>query len=287
MRAAIEAFLGYLVGQKEASPHTIAAYRNDLGQFLDYLAAQDVRAWGQVTPAHVAAFLSWLQDRYAVSTVARKIAAVRSCLHFLVGQNVLRDDPSTAVPPPPVPRRQPRYLTVEEVSRFLDCPVGDDGKSLRDAALLELMVATGMRVSEVVRLTLHDLDLERGEIVCGGRQRRRLPLSPRAVEALRRYLEEGRPRLLQDEKEDVLFVNHRGLPLTRQGLWLIIKGRAEAAGLGQGVTPHVLRHSFAAHMLAQGESLEAVQECLGHANLATTQTYLELAHADYQANLES
>lgn len=275
MRGEVEAFLGYLVEQKQASPHTIAAYRNDLGQFLDHLAAHDVRSWDQVTPEHITAFLSWLQvNHYAVSTIARKIAAVRSCLHFLVNRNVLKDDPSVAVPPPHVPRRQPRYLTADKLNRFLDGAVGDDGKSLRDAALLELMVATGMRVSEVIHLKLQDIDLERGEVVCRGRQPRRLPLSPRAVAALRLYLEEGRPRLLQDEKEDVLFINHRGLPLTRQGLWLIIKERAKAVGLGEVVTPHVLRHSFAAHLLAQGGSLEEVQERLGHANLATTQTYL-------------
>lgn len=278
MRTEIEAFLSYLVDQKQASPHTIAAYCNDLGQFLDHLATHNVRSWGQVTPEHVASFLSWLQtSRYAISTVARKIAAVRSFLHFLVSQNVLKDDPSTAVLPPPVPRRQPRYLTTDEVRRFLGYPTGDDGKSLRDAALLELMVATGMRVSEVIHLKLQDLDLERGEIICGGRQCRRLPLPPQTIAKLDLYLKEGRPRLLRDEKEDALFINHRGLPLTRQGLWLIIKERAEAAGLEQVVTPHVLRHSFAAHLLAQGGRLEEVQERLGHANLATTQTYLELA----------
>ncbi|HIE39019.1 MAG TPA: tyrosine recombinase [Anaerolineae bacterium] len=279
MRATVEAFLEHLGREKGASVHTIVAYRNDLNQFLDRLAACGVTSWQEVTRQHVAGFLQWLQESaYAVSTVARKVAAVRSFFHFLVGQGVVADDPSAMVTPPQVPRRLPRSLSAEEVTRLLDgLRGGSTSKALRDRALLEVLYATGMRVSEVVGLTVGDVDLEGGAIRCrgSGARERTLPLTPRATEALRTYLERGRPRLVQGAGVDTLFVNHRGQPLTRQGLWLIVRERAEMAGIRQGVTPHMLRHSFAAHLLEQGTPLQEVQARLGHANLATTQVYVE------------
>ncbi len=280
MRAAIDAFLAHLTDHKAASPHTVAAYRNDMGQFLDYQLARGLTSWEHITAEHVAGFLSWLQKNgYALSTMARKVAAVRSFFHFLVAQGWLRDDPSATIPPPRVPRKLPRYLTSDQVIRFLDeLGNGSTPKELRDAALLEVMYATGLRVSEVVRLRLQDVDLEQGEVSCQGRrqQERRMRLPQRALRALWAYLEHGRPQLVREQENVSLFVNHRGQPLTRQGLWLIIKERAEAMGLEQTLTPHVLRHSFAAHLLEQGSDLEDVQRQLGHANLATTQAYLEV-----------
>jgi integrase/recombinase XerD len=278
MRETVEAFLSYLTREQEASIHTVEAYRNDLRQWVGHLAADGVTFVRQVTPEHVAGFLRWLQDRpYAASTIARKMAAVRSFLRFAVDLGALEEDPSAGVASPRVQRRAPRSLSAGEVGRLLEALRGaNTPKALRDRALLEILYGTGMRVSEVVALNLDDLDLEGGAVRCGGSQvgERLLPLSGGAVGALRAYLERGRPHLARGEDAAVLFVNHRGRPITRQGLWLIVKERAEAAGLAE-VTPGVLRHSFATHMLGEGAGLREVQRRLGHANLATTQIYAQ------------
>ncbi len=279
MQAMIQQFLMSLENEKAASPHTIAAYRNDLGQFLDHLHTHGVSAWERVSAEHIVAFLTDLQaNRYATSTVARKIAAVRSLFHYLVGQGALKDDPSVVVSPPRVPRKPPHILSVKEMQRFLDgLRSGSSAKSLRDWALIELIYATGMRVSEVIELRTHDVDLQAGEVCL---DERTLPLSRRAVQALGAYLQDGRPQLVRDAENNVLFLNHRSSPLTRQGLWLIIKGRAKKADLADQVTPHVLRHSFAAHLLESGAALRQVQERLGHANLSATQVYLQAILSD-------
>ena len=279
MRAKVAAFLDHLRRDAAASEHTVVAYRNDLDQFLERLSVDGVSSWEQVTREHVLDFLHWLEEAgYAVSTVARKVAAVRSFFHFLVEQGELEDDPSATVPPPQVPRRAPRVLSAEEIDRLLDAPRGSDTpKALRDRALLEFLYATGMRASEVIGLKVEDLDLERGEVHCRRSRQEECTLSlpPRAVEALRLYVEQGRPHLVRQVEVDTLFVNHRGQPLTRQGLWLIVREQAEMAGLGKAVTPHMLRHSFATHLLESGAPLQEVQARLGHANLTTTQVYLQ------------
>ncbi len=285
MREVVESFLEYLQQGKGASPHTVAAYRNDLGQFLDGLVAHGVTSWDEVSREHVESFLHWLQEKqYTVSTVARKIAAVRSFFHYTVGQDILLDDPSALVTPPKVDRKSPRTLSVDEIMRFLDGLGGSNTpKALRDRALLELLYATGIRVSEAIALSVQDLDLESGVVRCGESEKRSrsLSLSHRTVEAMRAYLLRGRPHMVQEGSgEDALFVNHRGRRLTRQGLWLIVKERAEAAGIGRDVTPHVLRHSFAAHALARGADLREVQRRLGHSTLTTTQVYAQMIERD-------
>jgi len=277
MQVQVEEFLHRLVEEKGASPHTIVAYRNDLGQFLGWLAGWDVGSWQEVGREHVSNFVLWLGEQgYAASTVARKLAAVKSFFHSLVAQGVVRDDPTATVESPRVERPSPTYLSLEEIERLLEyCGRGTTPKVLRDRALLELMCATGMRVSEVVALSVDDVDLGRGEVRCvsrGGRERT-VSLTARALEALRTYVEEGRPALAAQD-EEALFVNLRGRALTRQGLWLLVRQWAQRAGIGREVTPHVLRHSFAVHRLRQGDSLEEVQQLLGHANLSTTRLYV-------------
>jgi integrase/recombinase XerD len=174
----------------------------------------------------------------------------------------------------------PRILSVEEVEQLLAEPAkGTTPKALRDRALLDLLYATGMRVSEVINLRVSDLDMAEERVFCVSRDgvTRQMPLTSRARESLSTYLEKGRETLLQDQAETMLFVNQRGRPLTRQGLWLIIKSYAKAADLGPDITPHTLRHSFAAHRLADGTKLQRVQELLGHANISTTQVYMDIA----------
>lgn len=279
MQVTVAAFLDHLDRrEKKASRHTVAAYRNDLTQFLDRLVVHGVTSLEQVSQEHVADFLHWLQEKdYAVSTVARKVAAVRSFFHFAVAQGILKDDPSAAVTPPEVKREPPQLLSVAEVERLLQEVRGRSSpKMLRDWALLALMCATGVRASELIHLSVASLNLEQQWVRCGSEVReRQLPLTAEAVEALRSYLQRGRPQLVKDAAVTALFVNYRGNPLTRQGLWLIVKKWARTARIRSEISPHTLRHSFAARLLDQGVELEELQERLGHATPATTQVYVQ------------
>jgi len=281
MRAQVEEFLRFVLVEKGYSKHTIAAYRNDLDQFLSYLEKERVLSWKEASRAHILDYILALKDReYAPSTVTRKISSVKSFFHFLVADGVLGDDPTAAVDSPQVGKHLPHPLSPEKVARLLAEPAkSNTPRGLRDRALLELMYATGMRASEVVGLKVDAVDLEARTVRCVGKgnKERVLPLHARAREALDAYLEIGRTKLVRGRAEKMLFLNHHGWPLTRQGLWLIIKGYAAAAGIGNQVTPHTLRHSFATHLLDGGAGLRQVQQLLGHADISTTQIYTEVS----------
>jgi integrase/recombinase XerD len=287
MDAQIQEFLDYLVAERGSSDNTVAAYRNDLTQFYDFAARQaqlqDGANWGSLTREHLVDYILYLREReYASATVARKVAAMKSFCHFLLRTGVISDDPAEDLDSPRVKKQLPHTLSAEEVDRLLALPGEGDRtpKALRDAALLELLYATGMRVSEVAHLTVDDLDLESGTVRCIGKgaKERVMPLYPKAVESLQDYLQNGRAALLGDNHgERTLFLNPRGEQLTRQGLWLIIKGYAREIDLEDRVTPHTLRHSFATHMLDGGAGLREVQRLLGHANISTTQVYTHVS----------
>jgi len=281
MQAQVEEFLNFVAVEKGYSVHTVAAYHNDLTQFLNYLAGETVSSWHDVERAHILNYILYLKKReYASSTVARKVATVKSFFHFLVADGVLQDTPTTAVNLPPVDKHLPHPLSPEEMARLLAEPAkSNSSKASRDRALLELVYATGMRASEAVGLEVDAVDLEAGTVRCTGKgnKERILPLYGRAREALRAYLENHRTRLLQGRDERALFINRRGYPVTRQGLWLIVKEYAAAAGIERRVTPHTLRHSFATHMLDGGAGLREVQQLLGHANVSSTQIYTEVS----------
>jgi integrase/recombinase XerD len=285
VREQVEQFLRYLKDEKEYSENTIAAYRNDLGQFmtlLDQTMSGSARSWTEVDQELIQAYGAHLADEdYASSTVARKVASVKSFFSFMLDSNLVTDDPTVTLSAPKVEKQSPRVLSMDEIERLLAEPAkGTTAKAQRDRALMELLYATGMRVSEVISLRLEDLDLGQNHVYCASRDgtERQLPLTPRAREALSQYVEKGRDALLQTREETTLFVNQRGRPLTRQGLWLIIKSYAEAAGLGPDITPHTIRHSCAAHRLARGSDLQEVRELLGHANISTTQVYVNMAN---------
>jgi integrase/recombinase XerD len=281
MQTQVEEFLHFVVVEKGYSVHTAAAYRNDLTQFLAYLAGEDVPSWRDVNRAHILDYILYLKERgYAPSTTARKVAAVKSLFRFLVTEGMLRDAPTVAVDSPSVDKHLPHPLSPEEVAHLLAEPAkSNTPKTSRDRALLELIYATGMRASEVVGLEVNAVDLEAGTVRCLGKgnKERILPLYERACEAIKDYLENDRAKLLQGGDEAALFVNHRGQPLTRQGLWLIVKEYAAAAGIKRRVTPHTLRHTFATHMLDGGAGLREVQQLLGHANISSTQIYTEVS----------
>jgi integrase/recombinase XerD len=284
MRQQIGAFLNSLREEKGYSNNTIVAYHNDLEQFAQFLTKTGRTSWDTVGRDDLVAYVNSLRGEreYASATVARKVAAAKSFFHYLVGLGVLKDDPSATLDSPKVRKYLPTALSEEDVDRLLKAPAAHNTlRGLRDCALLELLYATGMRVSEVVDLNLEDIDLTACSVHCvnktGKHKERVIPIYRRAVDALSRYLEGSRFKLLHDENEKALFLNHRGYRLTRQGLWLIIKKYVEEAGLEAPVTPHTLRHSFATHLLNGGADVREVQGLLGHANVSTTQVYTQLS----------
>jgi integrase/recombinase XerD len=283
MEDQLAAFLDFLAEQRHYSENTTAAYRNDLSQFLEWLAAvhPESSTWAEVTVPVVEGYVGSLRQKaYTASSVARKVAAIKSFFHFLLARGYVNTDVTGEVESPKVRKRLPQTLSAEEVERLLEAPAAKPTpKTLRDTALLYLLYATGMRVSEAVSVRVQDLNLVERTVYCAGREEdtRELPIDAGTRRALQTYLEQGRPFLVRDRSEEALFLNHRGQQLTRQGLWLIIKAYATQAGLGDKVTPHTLRHSFAAHMLSEGADLREIQQLLGHANISTTQVYSQLA----------
>lgn len=273
-----EAYMSSLKRERRAADNTVLAYRNDLQQFETYLngVVGDGAGWGQVTRDHVTQFIAQLNARYSTSTVARKIAALKSLFAWLRANRHIGADPILDLRAPPIARRAPHTLTPDEVVRLMEAPVGENPmRARRDRALLELLYSSGMRVSEVIGLRLADLDLERAEVRCAGRgsRDRVVPLSPRAIVALRDYLAGARAESAAGGPTDYVFLNPAGSSLTRQAVWLMTRQHARAAGLHGEITPHTLRHSRAEHLMAEGENPRRVQEIFGHANIATTQSY--------------
>lgn len=279
MQEQIRKFLDFLAVEQGYSDNTIAAYQNDLSQFARFLTEMDppLTLWAEVSKGNIVTYILHLKEReYASSTVARKVAAIKSFFHFLLADGIIEDDPTVTLDSPKVKKRLPKAMSHDLVNRLLnEAGKSSTPKGKRDKALLELLYATGMRVSELVLLNIDDVNLASANARCFGKgaKERIIPIYDRAVHALEEYLQKGRPRLMKDPKEKALFLNHRGKRLTRQGLWLIIKHYAEEIGVGSEVTPHTLRHSFATHMLSGGAGLHEVQKLLGHANISTTQVY--------------
>jgi integrase/recombinase XerD len=292
MRGAIDQFLTGLEVDRGFAGNTISAYRNDLDQFLKYV--QDPPAddrlspltnWNQLGESNLLAYTLHLRTReYAASTIARKTAALKSFSAFLVERGITRADTAENLTSPRVEKYTPRSISPAEIDQLLaeTAKAAADGKpeGLRDQAMMETLYSTGMRVSELVALNVADLDLDRRIARCTGKgdRLRQVPLRTSAINALKAYLDHGRSRIAPNEERS-LFVNHRGSRLTRQGFWLILKAYAKAAGI-EDITPHTLRHSFAAHALRTGYELRDVQQMLGHVSISTTQVYRRIASAN-------
>ncbi|MBI5563726.1 MAG: tyrosine-type recombinase/integrase [Chloroflexi bacterium] len=294
----LDRFLVALAAAENYARNTVSAYRNDLSQLVDWLKQRQppVSAWPEVSTEVLGEFVEHLRSMQvikrrgtvkpvAASTVARKIAAIKSFFNYLAASHAIEVDAAIGLETPKIAKRTPKTMTSADVERLLSAPGGGNSpKVLRDHALLELLYATGMRVSELVALQLGDIDLAaecvyvRGHAggQAGGKERQ-VPISAAAVSAVRVYVERGRLGLIKSEPAPMaLFLNQRGQSLTRQGMWLIIKEYAARAGLHFEVTPHILRHSFAAHMLLENKaSLADIQRRLGHANISTTQIYMQ------------
>jgi integrase/recombinase XerD len=277
-------FLAYLELERGLSRNTLGAYRSDLAQLGEFLAHRDVSPL-DAEHGDLAAFLSELAEGaeerapVAPATLQRKAACLRSFYRHLRREGLIEHDPTAELRGPPKTKRLPKVLSREQVTELLGQPKGTEPLALRDRALLEVMYACGLRVSEAIALQLGDVDLEEGMLCARGKgsKERVVPVGREAVAALDLYGRRGRPSLVGVRLEAHLFVNHRGSGLTRQGLYKIIQSHARGAGLAERMTPHTLRHTFATHLLAGGCDLRSLQEMLGHADLATTQIYTHLS----------
>jgi integrase/recombinase XerD len=290
MKEAINSFLQHLIVEKGFSRNTLEAYRNDLNQFKDFVqehlngAASESNPWQQVDLGLLNEYIDELRGRkgYRDTTTARKVAAIKSFFSFLSLNGMISEDPTESLGSPRVGRTLPMCLSPEEVSRLLD-EAGQAGtpESHRDATILELLYATGLRVSELVSLNVPDIDFQESYIRCWGKgSRERVAyLYPKALAELKNYVETSRVALVGLRKDETaLFVNHRGERLTRQWVWNILKTYSKKAGVDERITPHTLRHSFATHLLQNGASLRHVQELLGHSSISTTQVYTHLSN---------
>nr|WP_251135038.1 site-specific tyrosine recombinase XerD [Exiguobacterium sp. s102] len=275
VRQQLEAFINYLVIERQMSGNTVAAYRNDLNQYLHSLEQAGVTSLEFVTRHHIVLHIeSLLNAQKSRSTVRRATSSIRSFHQYLVEERQVESDPSRHLDLPKPEKKLPVVWSQTDVVKLLDSVVGNDPLVRRDAAMLELLYGTGMRVSELLQLTLNDLQLELGYLSCLGKgnKTRIIPISTTAIESVTTYLELAR-NSLGGQQTDYVFLNSRGSRLSRQGFWKMIKRRAREAGIEKEITPHVLRHSFATHLLENGADLRVVQEMLGHADLSTTQMY--------------
>jgi integrase/recombinase XerD len=275
-------FLAYMELERGLAQNTLEAYRTDLLQFGEFLGRRKIEA-GKARPKDVSAFLAELAEgngrpACSTSTIHRKAACLRAFYRHLRREDVVSDDPTAALSAPRRGRKLPQVLSYAEVKRLLEAPKGAEPTAVRDRALLEAMYASGLRASEATGLEVADVDLSRNFLRARGKgsKERIVPLGRRAAAALAAYLRSARPHLVGDRPESKLFVNFRGGPLTRQGLYKIVQRHAKAVGLEGKMSPHTLRHTFATHLLAGGCDLRSVQEMLGHADIGTTQMYTHL-----------
>ena len=275
----LDAFVAYLRAERGLSARTVEAYARDLVEYLAGLQAARVRTLGGIRPEHVRAHLVALGSRgLSGRSQARHLAAMRMFHRFLKADRHSTHDPTEQVETPRQGRKLPVFLSLEEVEALLVAPPDTTLAGLRDRAMLEVLYATGLRVSELVSLTLNAIRLDAGYLVARGKgnKERLVPLGRRAVEACQAWLSHGRPPLLRGRSSAALFVGPRGKALTRQGVWKLLRRHALAAGIRKPLSPHKLRHSFATHLVERGADLRSVQAMLGHADLATTQIYTHL-----------
>ncbi|MCD8105656.1 MAG: tyrosine recombinase [Lachnospiraceae bacterium] len=271
-------FIDYLKEQKNASSSTVDSYQRDLRRLESYLADCGVEEVQNVTATTLNSYILYLEKQgLSTATVSRSVSSMKAFFHFVYRKHKIEDDPTEEIKAPHIDKKMPGILSIEETERLLAQPSGDSPKELRDRAMLELLYATGMRVSELVSLTVDAVCLNLNYVLCrdGGKERV-IPFGDQAKNAVLRYQREGREALLKGASSDLLFVNCSGKPMSRQGFWKVLKSYAAKAGISSDITPQTIRHSFAAHMLQNGAPVKSVQEMLGHSDISTTQAYLNL-----------
>lgn len=276
MEKQIKLFLEFIQDEKKLSNNTLQSYRRDIVQYQEYIEDNKIN-YLKVEKADIEDYLVSLQGHNKKSsTVSRSLASIRSFYQFLVRSRKIKHDPTDGIASPKIDKKVPSILTSKEIELLLEQPKDIDLKGTRDKAMLEFAYATGMRVTEIISLNIDDVNLEEGYVICrNGNKQRNIPLGTMSLNALKEYINEARSVLIRDENNKALFVNINGKRLTRQGVWKIIKYYKEQAHITKDITPHVLRHSFATHLLQNGADLKAIQTMLGHSDISSTQVYMQ------------
>ena len=278
MEENVALFLSYLKNIKMSSDNTIQSYERDLKYFIQYLKEHQVQQVEGLTAEVIDAYLKDRKEHQkSMATVSRTLASIRAFCQYLMKEGLLQQNPARAIALPKIEKKVPRILSQSQITLLLEQPNVKGIKGIRDRAMLELLYATGIRVSELVALKVTDINLQQGYIICrDAHKERTIPIGKSAVAALQRYLSEVRYVLLKDNTDSSLFVNCNGNAMTRQGFWKILKTYAKYADITESITPHMLRHSFAAHLVQNGANLKSVQQMLGHSDISTTQVYMHL-----------
>ena len=278
MEREIREFISYLHNAKRTSYNTEVSYQRDLKKMAAFLEEKGIREFGLVKGEDLSDYLRYMEnEHFASSTISRNVASIRAFFQYLVKGGKLENDPSDDLKSPKVEKKMPEILSIAEVERLLTQPDIRTEKGQRDSAMLEVLYATGMRVSELTHLRVSDVNLRLSYIVCHDDSKERvIPLGSVCRDALYRYIRDARPTFVKNSEETVLFTNYSGKPMSRQGFWKVLKGYADEAGIRKDITPHTLRHSFAVHMLQNGADVRSVQELLGHSDISTTQVYLNM-----------
>ncbi|MBE5875450.1 MAG: site-specific tyrosine recombinase XerD [Lachnospiraceae bacterium] len=280
MEREINNFISYLHNIKKTSNNTELSYRRDLGKMCQYLEEKGITKVTDITEEVLNSYIVYLEEnQFAAATISRNVASIKAFYHYLMKEGLVTKDVSESLKAPKIEKKMPEILTPEEVIWLLEQPKGDTPKEIRDKAMLELLYATGIRVTELITLKVSDVNLQMGFIVCrDGSKERVIPFGAAAKKAITNYLEHSRNVMVLDMRSDILFVNCSGQPMSRQGFWKLIKYYAKKAGIVADITPHTLRHSFAAHLVENGADLRSVQEMLGHSDISTTQVYANMSH---------
>lgn len=278
MEGHIEEFAEYLTETRGSSENTTASYKRDLYSFVRFLEGNGINEIERVNKTNVMAYIYELQrQNKAPATISRNAASIRSYFVYLNQMRIIDGNPAEGLETPKVEKKMPAVLSLEDVEKLLEQPDLSDIKGIRDKAMLEVLYATGMRVTELISLSVSDINMEMEYLSCrSGERMRIIPLGSKALEALDVYMQKARMNMLKNEGEKALFVNCFGNPMTRQGFWKIIKGYAKKAGIKGEITPHMLRHSFAVHLIENGADIQSVQEMMGHSDISTTQMYARL-----------
>ena len=280
MEKEINAFITYLHNVKGTSANTEMSYKRDLEKVQHFMESRGIHEASEVSGQDLSDYVKYLEDnKFAAATVSRNIASLKAFYHYMVQEGMVEKDLSDSLKAPKIEKKIPEIMSPDEVVRLLEQPSGNSPKEIRDKAMLELLYATGIRVTELITLNLSDVNMPMSFILCRDRNKERIiPFGTEAKNALTRYLDGTRDEMLENKSSDVLFANCSGQPMSRQGFWKLIKYYAKKADIKADITPHTLRHSFAAHLVENGADLRSVQEMLGHSDISTTQIYANLNH---------
>ena len=279
MKEDIKEFIEYLEKEKGASENTCVSYRRDLVQMTGFLEEMGIAEAGKVTQTALNSYVLYLERQgKKTTTISRVLASVKAFFYYEFKRGRIKEDPTENIRAPKVEKKVPRILSVDEVAKLLEQPSGETAKEVRDRAMLKLLYATGIRVSELTHLTVSDVNLSIGFITCRDEQKERtVPFGREAKAALLKYMDRSRQELLKGKESSLLFVNCSGGAMSRQGFWKILKSYGKMAGIDEELTPHTLRHSFAAHLIGSGADMKAVQTMMGHSDISTTQMYMAYA----------